>query len=324
LLVNGSRIALKSAEKADALRGVSLNGVILDEVASYRGFDNLWSKALRPALSDKEGFAVFISSPAGRNHFYDLYQKCDSLDEWQEFQYTTIEGGYVSEAEIAVAKNELDVKSYRQEYEATFESFEGLVVLGFERSTHLVHDFELLPDEPIILGCDLNVNIMSTTAMVMRGETLITFSEFYGDADTVELIKSIKARFPDRHITMCPDTSAGQRSTTGVSRTNLKMMREAFDIVKYRSKHSLIVDRVNAFNSMILSSTGVIRLKVTPNCKNAIESLEKHSYDPATGKPDKRQKWDDIFDGWSYAVYWYAKLTKSTGKVGAFRQGSFR
>ena len=93
-LINGSAIALKGAEKPNNLRGRALDFVVLDEFADMR--PETWSEVIRPSLSDRQGSCIFIGTPKGRNHFYDIW--ADALtgkDNWESFQYTTIDGGNV-------------------------------------------------------------------------------------------------------------------------------------------------------------------------------------------------------------------------------------
>ncbi len=319
VFINGSKIVLKSADRADNLRGVSLNGCVLDEVSTFRDFEDTWQKILRPALSDKMGWAWFISSPSGRNHFFDLYQNAKELDDWSSFQFTSIDGGYIPDAEIEAAKHDLDQRSFDQEYMATFLSKSGLVCPQFDRETHFETSFVLGDSEKLLLGCDLNVTRMPVAVCVQRGDIIIAFDEFMGDLDTPQLIKSIQNRYPDRDITIYPDASASGRATVGASRTNVTLFKDAFGSVKKRSKNPLIDDRINAFNAMIKSSDGTIRFKVTRNCKNLIESLEKHSYDEATGKPDKKTNYDHMYDAITYLAYWFSPLTKRVAKISNFR-----
>ena len=120
-LKNGSTISLKGAEKHDNLRGRSLDFVVLDEFADMR--KEAWFEVIRPSLSDRQGGALFIGTPKGRNHFYDLYGKgVDKDDGWRSYQYTTIEGGNVPPEEIESAKADLDERTFQQEYAAAFVS----------------------------------------------------------------------------------------------------------------------------------------------------------------------------------------------------------
>ena len=89
-LVTGVKIHLRSAENPDTLRGLKLHFAVIDEAAFVKD-DNIWSRIIRPALSDLKGGALMISSPSGRNWFYDLYKKGqeESETEWASFHYTT-------------------------------------------------------------------------------------------------------------------------------------------------------------------------------------------------------------------------------------------
>ena len=131
-LKNGSSISLKGAEKPDNLRGRSLDFVVLDEFADMK--PEAWFEVIRPSLSDRMGGALFIGTPRGRNHFYDLYGKgVDHDDGWRSYQYTTIEGGNVSQGEIEAAKADLDERTFQQEYEAQFVNYSGIIYYGFKR-----------------------------------------------------------------------------------------------------------------------------------------------------------------------------------------------
>ena len=316
--INGAKISLKSSERSDSLRGVSLSGIVLDETASFRDFETTWQKVVRPSLSDQQGWAWFISSPAGKNWFFDLYNNAKGLDDWNSYQFTTLSGGWVPEEEVATARKELDPKSFRQEYESQFEDWQGVICPAFDRSTHFEYNFELLPDEPILAGSDLNVTRMPMALCVQREGVIICFDELIGDLDTPALIKSLLRRYGDRHITIYPDASSGNRSTVGADKTNVTLFREHFE-VKKRAANPRITDRINAFNVMLMSGDSTVRFKVTPNCKNLIESLEKHSYDPNTNQPDKKSNLDHMFDAISYLTYWFSPLTKRVVKVKGFR-----
>ena len=115
-----------------ALRVISLLGVVLD-VAALMGSE-VWFEVIRPALADKQGWALFISTPDGTaSWFYDLwcYTASDPTGEWQRWCYTTIEGGNVPEEEVEAARAQLDGRTFRQEFEASFDNLTGLVAVSF-------------------------------------------------------------------------------------------------------------------------------------------------------------------------------------------------
>ena len=126
-LINGSKIFLKGGDRPDTMRGVSLDGVVFDEMATLRNSKQVWNEVIRPALSDKQGWALFISSPTGRDYFYQLYTEAKNKDGWQSWQRTTLDGGNVPKEEIESAKQDLSERSFRQEYLASFEDRSGLI-----------------------------------------------------------------------------------------------------------------------------------------------------------------------------------------------------
>ena len=193
-LINGSKISLKGADRPDTLRGVSLSGVVLDEFGTMRNPEYVWGEVLRPALSDQLGWAMFISSPLGRNYFYDLYNNAKSQEDWNSWQYTTLDGGYVPEGETITAQNELDERTFRQEYLASFESYEGLVVPDFDRE--LNRSNEVIQDtDTLIFGIDFNVNKMPCGVFVKRGDNLHLVDFFFGSFNTTELMEAIELKY---------------------------------------------------------------------------------------------------------------------------------
>ena len=129
-LTNGSLIALKGADNADSLRGVSLSSLIIDEAAYVKR--EAWEMVLRPALSDQGGPAWFITTPAGLNWFHDLWEAAEDQPDWSTHSYTTIEGGNVPAEEIEAARRTLDERTFRQEYLASFETLTGRVYPDFD------------------------------------------------------------------------------------------------------------------------------------------------------------------------------------------------
>jgi phage terminase large subunit-like protein len=105
------------------LRGVGLEYVVLDEYASMK--PEVWEMILRPTLADVKGGAMFIGTPAGKNHFYKLYIEAQQDDDWQAFQFNSTDNPLLDPKEIAAAKSTMSTQAFRQEFEATFESFTG-------------------------------------------------------------------------------------------------------------------------------------------------------------------------------------------------------
>ena len=122
-LVNGRKIYLKGSDRPDTLRGVGLAYVVLDEYASMK--PNVWEQIIRPTLADVRGGAIFIGTPAGKNHFYDVYQDAMELDDWEAFQFNSTDNPFIPADEIEAARSSMSSMSFRQEFEASFETFTG-------------------------------------------------------------------------------------------------------------------------------------------------------------------------------------------------------
>ena len=122
-LVNGRKIYLKGSDRPDTLRGVGLAYVVLDEYASMK--PNVWEQIIRPTLADVRGGALFICTPAGKNHFYDVYQDAMELDDWEAFQFNSTDNPFIPADEIEAARSSMSSMSFRQEFEASFETFTG-------------------------------------------------------------------------------------------------------------------------------------------------------------------------------------------------------
>lgn len=121
-LVNGRKILLRGGDNPDGLRGVSLTFLVLDEFAFIKM--DIWEKVLRAALSDQKGRAMFISTPSGRNHFYDLFKLGQSKadPEWKSWLFKTIDNETIDPKEIEAAKRTLSTFAFKQEYLASFDN----------------------------------------------------------------------------------------------------------------------------------------------------------------------------------------------------------
>ena len=129
-LINGRKIHIKGSDRPDTLRGVGLSYVVLDEYASMK--PETWEEILRPTLSDVRGGALFIGTPAGKNHFFELYSKAMDMPEWAVFQFTSRDNPFLDKMEIESARDTMSFDSFRQEFEASFASGSGKIFVSEE------------------------------------------------------------------------------------------------------------------------------------------------------------------------------------------------
>ena len=309
-LKNSSTISLRGSDNSDSLRGVGLDGVVLDEFAMQH--PDVWNLVLRPTLSDRQGSAMFIGTPDGtQNWSYDLYQRgLSGLDkEWQSFLYTTLDGGNVPEWEIEQARRDLDERSFRQEYLATFESYSGQIYYAFTRERN-VKTYNIpangLPQD-ILVWCDFNVSPISATIAVkvtrdgVDGYHIIDEIVMHS-SNTDELADEVKNRYPGKRITAYPDPAGAQRRTSAGGRTDISILRNAGFTVKHHNNHPPVKDRINAVNAAFCSSNGTVKLWIDPKCKVTIEAFAKHAYKQGTQIPDKDDGYDHITEATGYGV----------------------
>jgi predicted phage terminase large subunit-like protein len=121
-LVNGATISLKGADRPETMRGVSLKFLVLDEYADMK--PDVFEQILRPALADQKGCAMFIGTPMGRNHFYDLYKYAELGDDetYKAWHFTSYDNPILDPSEIDTAKKSMSSYAFRQEFMASFEA----------------------------------------------------------------------------------------------------------------------------------------------------------------------------------------------------------
>jgi hypothetical protein len=120
-LMNGSQIRLFGADNADAMRGLGFSGVYMDEYGDFK--PSVFGNVIRPALSDKQGWAVFGGTPKGKNQFWEIYETAQRIpNEWFLLRLPASTSGLLPPSELAAAKAQLAEDQYLQEYECSFEA----------------------------------------------------------------------------------------------------------------------------------------------------------------------------------------------------------
>lgn len=193
VLVNGSRIAIRSAENPDRLRGVKLKGLVVDEIASIRNWKWLWEEVLRATLTDYKSPVIFISTPAGYNHFFDLYQMgvkgSDTYNsDFESFKFSSYDNPNIPKDEIDKAKEQLTEDTFLQEYMAEFKTFTGLVYKEFQREIHVVKPFPIPRHWRSYRGMDFGSNnpTVCLFAAFDDDDNLWIYDEHYEQAETID------------------------------------------------------------------------------------------------------------------------------------------
>ena len=314
-LVNGSIIHLRSADNPDSLRGVSIDYLVMDECAMID--PKTWTEVLRPALSDKKGHAMFITTPKGHNWIYDLYQGAHTMSDWFAYQSTTLEGGMVDEAEIEAARGELDEKSFRQEYEATFETYAGMIYYNYKPEQNVIKkDWELPRNEILHVAMDFNVSPLVAAVCRVTGNEIHVIDEIQMEgSNTYEMADELKHRYPNNRMWVYPDAS-GQARKTSSNTSDHNILRQAGFTIKAKGVNPPVKDRIAAMNASLLSAAGDVKLTIDPKCKNLLECISKQTYKEGTQVPDKNgsKDYSHFNDALGYLVHWINPIKRPVEK----------
>lgn len=304
-LKNGTLITLVGADNFDSLRGVGLDAAILDE---FQLLDKeAWLEVIRPALSDRQGSALFIGTPNGVGSFaHELYNKAKDPQEknWQAFTYTTIQGGNVPQEEIDQARQDLDERTFRAEYEASFETFSNACYYAFSRDENgSLKAFTNPIPRQIHIGMDFNRTPLTAAIFDVSNDVIHQFDEIsMNSSNTDEMVEEIRNRYPTQRIVVYPDPSGKRQQTSSGGRSDHTILTNAGFVVKAPNRHNPVRDGINAVNSKLKSATGKRTLFIDPKCKKTIDSMEKYSYKEGTQIPDKDAGADHFADAVRYAV----------------------
>ena len=308
-LKNNSQITLRGSDNESSLRGVGLNFLILDEFQDIN--KTAWYEVLRPTLSDTEGHALFCGTPRGfGNWSYDLYKMGENNKDWKSFQYTTLEGEQVSEDEIEQAKQDLDLRTFQQEYEATFVNYSGMIYYNFSRDKNIIEKYNK-NTAVLHIGLDFNVDPMSAVVCIIENDRIFVVDEIQiYSSNTNEMCDEIKTRYKNKQIVVYPDPSARQRKTSAGGLTDLAILKNNGFDVRCRSTAPLVRDRINAVNSKLKNVNGKNSLFIVKFCKNAIKSIERQIYKEGTHIPDK-SGYDHMNDALGYLVEYNFPLRRN-------------
>ena len=199
-LPGGGFVAVRSADNPDSLRGEGLDFVVMDECAFMQR--EAWTEAIRPALSDRLGKALFISTPKGRNWFWESYQRGINGEEgWQSWTFPTVNNPYIQASEVEAAKRDLPEIIYRQEYLAEFVDDQGGVFRRVQEAA------VLSPQEPqagrqYVAGVDVAASVDYTVVTVMDAESKeMVYLDRYNRVDYPLLIDRLESVYHRYNMT---------------------------------------------------------------------------------------------------------------------------
>jgi len=301
-----SYVSLRGWESIETMRGQQYDLIVIDEIASMRNFQSNWEEVVRPTLTDTRGEAIFISTPKGFNHFYDLFNKERKDDDYKSYHFSSYDNSYIPKEELDKAKEELTEDRFAQEYMADFRKTEGLVYKEFDRDEHLFEepgfDGEDFVTTKVFGGVDFGFRNPAAAYTIKKdreGNYWIT-DEWYKrektDAQIAEYVTALNWNecYPD------PECAGG---IAELERRGANVR----DVIKGKGS----VERgINVVKELFKSG----RLFIHTSCENLIWELETYSYPEK--KADKNEYENPIKENdHALDAIRYALMMESTAKA---------
>lgn len=305
-----SLIQLRGWESIETLRGQKFHFIVIDEIAMMRNFWIQWQEVIIPTLTDTKGEVLFISTPKGFNHFYELYNLELENKDWKSFHFTTYDNPHIEDEEVDKLKAQMTEDRFAQEYLAEFKRTEGLVYKEFIRELDIT---DKTPEniKTTILGLDFGYT--NPAAMLKididRDNTFWITEEWYKTGQTNEQIGEKALSYKPQSV--YPDQAEPDR-IEALKKMGLNCREVSKDIPAG-------IDRVRELFKQR-------KIKIHNSCRNLIWELETYSYpDKKPGQNEKEvpiKENDHALDALRYALYNYKGamfinlgLTNNTKKI---------
>lgn len=332
-LANGADLYIVGLDKPERIEGQPWDGCIIDEFANVK--PGAWEENIRPALSDREGWAWIIGVPEGRNHYYDLFKYAISGvdDEWEGFTWKSAD--IIAPKEIASAKRTMDQQTFSQEYEASFLNFSGRAYYNFNQDIHgtpimydpyrrlnFAFDFNVDPGIAVVIQ-ELPIGKSNALHTCVIGEVYIP-----QNSTTPAVCRKLVQdwSFHEGTIAIYGDATGGSRGTAKVNGSDWDLIKEEMLIgfpkneIVWRVPKSNPSERsrVNAVNSRLQNGLGESRFFIDPaKAPNVIRDLEGVVLlEGGSGEIDKKKYPDltHISDALGYYIAKEHPLVKQTVK----------
>jgi hypothetical protein len=302
-LPNNAVIEVKGAQEPDSLVGSGLDGVVFDEYGlEVYGVAPVWEQAVRPALADKLGWAIFISTPRGFNHFYELYDKAKGKQEegWEAWKMPTHTNPHISRKELEVMRREMGDDLFEQDCMAEFKKRSGLVYKEFDRDIHVIDPMnpsEIPHQWSLEIGVDFGSAHPTAGIFVMFDhihDIAYVVDEHYQSEWTIErnagAMKAIEDKWLQpmrrRQPTVRWGDSQGRQEILEYNKLGYYLTPT------YKGPESVPVGigevRKRLANNLI---TGKPKLYIGRNCVNTIREFENYAW---TGTDNQQVESDDL------------------------------
>ncbi len=281
-----STIQLLGSDQADSHRGFKANGIIFDEYADQD--PNNWDAVYKHFFTTTDGWAIFMGTPRGYNHFYDLVQYAKEDARWFYLEATWRDSPYVKREFIMEERKEAEkqgkLSTFLQEVELEFRAVQGAVYPQFDRKVHVVKPAEVPEELTIYVGIDFGYH---TTACLFVGidkdQNWYVFDEVYGREEILkDLIPRIKDKLGDKRLVLMVGDSQAKDA--------IETMSLDFPITPVVKRGDSIIHGIDLIRTKLkpriqLVGTPKPTLFISSVCKNFIKEVEAYKY--PEDKPDR-------------------------------------
>ena len=336
---NKVELRLLSYEAVERMRGKGFYFGTWDEICSCsKGITakEAWEGVIQPTIitrwskerakrfgAPSPGRALIITTPKGKDYFYDLYYMYEADPSWGSYHYDYTESPFIDAEEIERIKHTIDPVEFASEYLASFEDSGNNVFYCFDRRIHVRNDIPYFypPEgdekgEDVHCAIDFNVGIQATSFFAHRGNQLHFLDELKGHPDTETLAITIRDTFKGHNIYAYPDPSGKARKTSApVGVTDFSILEKYGIRCRARKKAPPISDSVQAVNQKLMTAAGDVSIFIDNKCTNLIHSMERTKWmdkNPDNAAIDKSDGFEHFSDGVRYAVEYLYPVQRGT------------
>lgn len=285
-----STIELKGSDDADRLRGAKVNGFVFDEYAFHR--PEAWEMVFEPMLLTTDGWAMFISTPNGYNHFWDMVLKGQKNKGWFYSHASVYDNPYIKNAEIERIKSERSENKFAQEYMAEFRKMEGVVYREWDRDIHVIPPEKVPKNGTYMMGIDFGYTNPTAVVFVVSDydNNWYIYDEIYIKQRVInDIAEMIKEKTASKNFSVVAGDGAQAEHIANLNRLGIP-------VVAFTKKTDNIQGGIDLIREMLtpreqLQGKPKPKLYVSANCENFINEIEQYCYpERADGTVNRNEK----------------------------------
>ncbi len=302
----GSSVEVKSADHPDSLVGEGLDWLVFDECAVCKSL--VWEQYLRPTLSDRKGWALFITTPRGYNWLYDLWKRGKDPDypEWESFHFPSWNNPYLKQEDIEEARKTLSKATFEQEYGASFTYSSGQVYKEFNESIHIIPENELKVGSDWLKYRSLDFGYENPFVCLFIAvdpeDRVIIYDEYYQRHKTIEQHaeylrreeENARKKYKREKVyewTTCDPSGAGYRAT---------LLEKGIPTIAGRSDLLSGIEMVR--HQLMIRDDGKPGLYVSSKCVQTIKEFNLYSYPDSSNTEEPMKCNDHAMDSLRYFI----------------------